>query len=91
MDGNRWCGNVGRQHKSNGVMYVVNLATGIFYQKCHDHECRAAHYRSDGRPLPDAICPFAEEGHTDSDGSDGSFAEWADGACGALDQLEGGS
>ena len=25
MRGNRWCGNVGRAHKSNGIFYVVDL------------------------------------------------------------------
>ena len=25
MRGNRWCGNIGRAHKSNGVFYVVDL------------------------------------------------------------------
>jgi hypothetical protein len=25
MRGNRWCGNIGRAHKSNGIFYVVDL------------------------------------------------------------------
>ena len=25
MRGNRWCGNIGRPHKSNGIFYVVDL------------------------------------------------------------------
>ncbi len=25
MRGNRWCGNIGRAHKSNGVFYVIDL------------------------------------------------------------------
>ncbi len=34
MRGNRWCGNVGRVHKSNGIFYVVDLqASHVFI--CH--------------------------------------------------------
>jgi hypothetical protein len=29
MRGNRWCNNVGRQHKSNGIFYVVDLEQGV--------------------------------------------------------------
>lgn len=25
MRGNRWCGNIGRAHKSNGIFHVVDL------------------------------------------------------------------
>ncbi len=46
----RWCGNVGRSHKSNGVFYMVDLRDGCFYQKCHDPDCRA--YRSPPETLP---------------------------------------
>jgi hypothetical protein len=30
MKGTRWCGNVGRHHKSNGIYYVVDLASGTW-------------------------------------------------------------
>lgn len=30
MRGTRWCGNVGRHHKSNGIYYVVDLAGGTW-------------------------------------------------------------
>uniref|UniRef100_A0A383WFI1 DNA-directed primase/polymerase protein n=1 Tax=Tetradesmus obliquus TaxID=3088 RepID=A0A383WFI1_TETOB len=53
MRGNRWCGNVERQHKSNGIYYVVDLREGVFYQKCYDPECRS--YRSACMPLPAAV------------------------------------
>jgi len=29
MRSNRWCGNIGRAHKSNGIFYVVDI------QVCH--------------------------------------------------------
>ena len=32
ITGNRHCGNVGRQHRSNNVKYVVLLGTGVFFQ-----------------------------------------------------------
>jgi len=31
---NRWCGNVGRAHRSNGVYYVVDLVGGTWHQRC---------------------------------------------------------
>ncbi|KAK9830391.1 hypothetical protein WJX72_011482 [[Myrmecia] bisecta] len=50
IKGNRWCGNVGRAHKSNGIFYIADLKGGIWYQKCYDPECR--NYRSEAMPLP---------------------------------------
>lgn len=47
---NRYCGNVGRQHKSNGIFYVVDMQQGVWYQKCYDPDCRD--YRSPVMPLP---------------------------------------
>ena len=38
MRDNRWCGNVGRPHRSNGVFYVVDLLGGTWHQKCFDPE-----------------------------------------------------
>ena len=40
MGGTRYCANIGRQHKSNGVYYVVDVAARQAYQKCHDPDCR---------------------------------------------------
>ncbi|XP_068243552.1 DNA-directed primase/polymerase protein-like [Palaemon carinicauda] len=51
VGGNRFCHNIGREHKSNGVMYVVNLKTGDYYQKCHDAQCRD--FRSCAWQLPE--------------------------------------
>ncbi|CAN6480826.1 unnamed protein product [Victoria cruziana] len=53
--GNRFCERIGRQHKSNHVMYVVDFRRSCYYQKCHDPECRG--YRSSMHPIPyDVIC-----------------------------------
>lgn len=45
MARNRWCWNVRRAHKSNNVMFVVDLSQRVFYQKCHDQNCKAVDYR----------------------------------------------
>ncbi|KAJ4823721.1 hypothetical protein Tsubulata_032139 [Turnera subulata] len=50
MSRNRYCERIGRQHKSNHVMYVVDLRWAVYYQKCHDPDCQG--YRSPIRPIP---------------------------------------
>jgi len=47
--GYRYCSNIGREHKSNGVFIVVDLDEGIWYQKCHDPDCKG--YRSPTLPV----------------------------------------
>ncbi|KAI8564889.1 hypothetical protein RHMOL_Rhmol03G0217800 [Rhododendron molle] len=54
MSRNRYCERIGREHKSNHVIYIVDLRKAVYYQKCHDPDCRG--YRSPSRPIPkDAI------------------------------------
>ena len=53
----RFCGGVGRPHRSNGVYYVVDLRGGTFRQRCHDPECRG--YRSPAAPLPGDVARAA--------------------------------
>ncbi|XP_056264561.1 DNA-directed primase/polymerase protein [Pseudoliparis swirei] len=50
----RWCENVKRFHRSNNIMIVVDLKEEVWYQKCHDPECR--NFRSSSYPLPQDIC-----------------------------------
>ncbi|CAL0333292.1 unnamed protein product [Lupinus luteus] len=50
MTKNRYCERIGRQHKSNNVIYVIDLRRAEYYQKCHDPDCRG--YRSPLRPIP---------------------------------------
>lgn len=52
---NRFCERIGREHKSNHVMYVVDLQWALYYQKCYDPDCRG--YRSPSRPIPLEIIP----------------------------------
>ncbi|XP_036154997.1 DNA-directed primase/polymerase protein isoform X1 [Myotis myotis] len=55
----RWCGNIGRAHKSNNIMILVDLKNEVWYQKCHDPICKAENFKSDRFPLPAEIClPF---------------------------------
>ena len=69
MSSNRWCENVGREHKSNGVYYVANIEQGVFYQKCHDPDCSSVDFRSDLRRIPDTLLPDdpAGDGNGDDD------------------------
>lgn len=53
MSRNRYCERIGRQHKSNHVIYVVDIRKGVYYQKCHDPDCRG--YRSPLRLIPDNV------------------------------------
>ncbi|RZF43232.1 hypothetical protein LSTR_LSTR009036 [Laodelphax striatellus] len=48
--GNRFCGNVGRQHKSNNIKLIVDLSNACYYQKCYDPDC--AGYKSVPVSLP---------------------------------------
>lgn len=52
----RWCHNVKRFHKSNNILIVVDLKEEVWYQKCHDPECRRQNYRSSSFPLPQEVC-----------------------------------
>uniref|UniRef100_UPI00398E5201 DNA-directed primase/polymerase protein isoform X3 n=1 Tax=Pristiophorus japonicus TaxID=55135 RepID=UPI00398E5201 len=53
---NHWCENIGRAHKSNNIMVVVDLKREIWYQKCYDPVCRAQKFRSESHPLPHECC-----------------------------------
>ncbi|KAL6110743.1 primpol [Pungitius sinensis] len=50
----RWCENVEKFHKSNNIMIVVDLKEEVWYQKCHDPDCK--NFRSASHPLPQEIC-----------------------------------
>ncbi|XP_036750251.2 DNA-directed primase/polymerase protein isoform X2 [Manis pentadactyla] len=52
----RWCENVGRAHKSNNIMILVDLKNEVWYQKCHDPVCKAENFKSNCFPLPAEAC-----------------------------------
>jgi Herpesviridae UL52/UL70 DNA primase len=47
---NRWCDNVQRAHKSNGIAIEVDLTFLVLTQVCFDHDCKG--YRSEPLALP---------------------------------------
>ena len=53
MQGNRFCENAERAHKSNNVSFTVDFREGAYYQRCHDPDCRG--FRGCFRPLPDFL------------------------------------
>ncbi|KFZ53593.1 Coiled-coil domain-containing protein 111, partial [Podiceps cristatus] len=56
ISGYRWCENIGRPHKSNNIMILVDLKKEVWYQKCHDPVCRENNFKSQSFPLPPGIC-----------------------------------
>ncbi|XP_067154068.1 DNA-directed primase/polymerase protein isoform X1 [Apteryx mantelli] len=74
ISGYRWCENIGRAHKSNNIMILVDLKNEVWYQKCHDPVCREKNFKSQSFPLPPRIClPFLfkeEEEYMLMDGSE---------------------
>eukprot|EP00004_Rigifila_ramosa_P023256 TRINITY_DN6504_c0_g1_i1.p1 TRINITY_DN6504_c0_g1~~TRINITY_DN6504_c0_g1_i1.p1 ORF type:complete len:394 (-),score=94.28 TRINITY_DN6504_c0_g1_i1:112-1203(-) len=46
----RYCDRLGRHHKSNGIMVVVDLRRGAWHRKCHDKECSS--FKPPEMPLP---------------------------------------
>ncbi|KEG06188.1 coiled-coil domain-containing protein 111 [Trypanosoma grayi] len=55
LDGSRYCGNVGREHRSNRVYIIVDLQQRVWAQKCFDPDCCA--YRGTPQPIPDGVLP----------------------------------
>lgn len=41
--GSHFCENIGRDHQSNCIYFLLDLAAGMYCQKCYDPDC--AHYR----------------------------------------------
>ena len=59
VQGNRFCENAGRAHKSNNVSFTCDFREGAYYQRCHDPDCKT--YKGHYRPLPDFLLPEAVE------------------------------
>ena len=94
IKGSRYCENVGRQHRSNGVFYVVDLqpGQGVWYQKCYDPDCRG--YRSPATALPQSVmqecccCCFDGDGDDGDDlwGDENEAAQWDETALNLLSE-----
>lgn len=50
VDGHRFCGNIGRPHRSNGVYFLLDLAARTCVQRCWDPQCR--YYSSPPTAVP---------------------------------------
>ena len=50
---NRWCGNVGRPHRSNHIRVVADLQAWVVWQECHDPQC--ALYQSPRVGMPQEV------------------------------------
>ena len=55
----RWCENIGRHHKSNNIVIVVDLVSGVYYQKCYDPDCRSQNFKSQDYKLPAELLPVS--------------------------------
>ncbi|XP_002123260.2 DNA-directed primase/polymerase protein-like [Ciona intestinalis] len=55
ITGTRFCHNIGREHRNNNIMYVVDVTGRSCHQKCYDPDCRAIGYKSTSFPLPQEI------------------------------------
>ncbi|KFM80780.1 Coiled-coil domain-containing protein 111-like protein, partial [Stegodyphus mimosarum] len=51
----RFCWNIERHHKSNNIMIIVDIQKKLYYQKCHDPECRAQNFKSEANMLPEFV------------------------------------
>ena len=59
IHGNRYCSNIGRQHKSNGIILEVDLLLATLVQLCWDNDCR--NYRSNPIHVPLSLLPLYDE------------------------------
>eukprot|EP01132_Coremiostelium_polycephalum_P006194 gene6194-7715_t len=40
IGGNKWCENIGRQHKSNNIYFICYIESGTIFQRCMDSDCK---------------------------------------------------
>ena len=51
----RYCENIQRHHKSNNIMLLANLERLVYYQKCHDPDCKKVQFKSSDMPIPPEV------------------------------------
>ena len=56
---NRFCRNINRCHKSNGIYFEIDLNSRLLRQRCWDMECGG--FRSDAVRIPDDSVPSLQE------------------------------
>ena len=52
---NRWCERIGRAHKSNNIMWNIDLKLFTCWQTCHDPDCQAMRFKGKTIPLPKKV------------------------------------
>jgi hypothetical protein len=72
VDGDRWCGNIGRAHRSNGVWFVLDLVACTAVQRCWDPQCK--YYSSPPITVPTFLCDQARGNDDDDDEEDEAAA-----------------
>jgi hypothetical protein len=61
MSRNRWCECVRREHKSNNIMWTIDLVSWQCVQSCHDPECRSMRFRGTPIPVPASVREIVED------------------------------
>ena len=61
VDHYRYCGKIKRHHKSNHIFIVVDKNRQVWYQKCHDPDCKD--YSTMQQPLPPGVVREVEENY----------------------------
>ncbi|XP_049827937.1 DNA-directed primase/polymerase protein-like [Schistocerca gregaria] len=88
--GYRFCHNINREHRSNNIKYIVNLAEACFYQKCHDPDCRS--FTSQTWKLPPELAFILEDDEIfNTDKTEVGFGDFElpdDAMIGILDNVE---
>ncbi|KAH7648926.1 hypothetical protein FG379_001295 [Cryptosporidium bovis] len=56
---NKFCLNVGREHRSNGIKIIIKNSNFCFYQKCFDPECSG--YRSKYFNIPTILLDYTKD------------------------------
>ena len=75
IGGSRWCGRLGREHRSNHVTYTCELTRGVVTQGCHDPACRG--WRSEEVRLPEWTVAWVRDMEEEWTGD--MVEEWGDG------------
>jgi len=73
VDGDRYCGNIGRAHRSNGVWYVLDLVSCTAVQRCWDPQCK--YFSSRPITVPTFLCEQARADEDEEEEEDAAFAE----------------
>ena len=77
IGGSRWCGRIGREHRSNHVTYTCELTRGVVTQGCHDPACRG--WRGEELRLPEWTVAWVRDMEEEWGGDMEQEEEWGEG------------